>query len=57
MAISAETVKQLREKTGAGIMDCKEALTICEGDMDKAVDHLRKKRPCYSGQKGRKSYV
>jgi len=43
MAISAETVKQLREKTGAGIMDCKEALTISDGDMDKAVDHLRKK--------------
>lgn len=42
-SISAETVKQLREKTGAGIMDCKEALTICEGDMDKAIDQLRKK--------------
>jgi elongation factor Ts len=43
MAISAETVKQLREKTGAGIMDCKEALTACDGDMEKATDHLRKK--------------
>lgn len=42
-SISAETVKQLRGKTGAGIMDCKEALSVCEGDMDKAVDHLRKK--------------
>ncbi len=42
-SISAETVKQLREKTGAGIMDCKEALTVCEGDMEKAIDHLRKK--------------
>ncbi|MFH2044203.1 MAG: translation elongation factor Ts [Pseudomonadota bacterium] len=42
-SISAETVKQLRGKTGAGIMDCKEALSVCEGDMDKAVDHLRTK--------------
>lgn len=41
--ISAAMVKQLREKTGAGMMDCKKALTDCEGDMDKAVDFLRKK--------------
>jgi len=36
-------VKELRAKTGAGMMDCKEALGACDGDMDKAVDHLRKK--------------
>jgi elongation factor Ts len=36
-------VKELREKSGAGIMDCKEALKACEGDMEKAVDFLRKK--------------
>jgi len=41
--ISAGLVKQLREKTGAGIMDCKEALTESDGDMDKAVEFLRKK--------------
>jgi elongation factor Ts len=41
--ISAATVKQLREKTGAGIMDCKEALSECDGDISKAVDFLRKK--------------
>ena len=41
--ISADMVKQLREKTGSGIMDCKQALTECEGDLDKAVDFLRKK--------------
>jgi elongation factor Ts len=41
--ISAAMVKQLREKSGAGIMDCKEALKACDGDMDKAVDFLRKK--------------
>jgi elongation factor Ts len=36
-------VKELREKTGAGMMDCKEALTTCSGDFEKAIDHLRKK--------------
>jgi elongation factor Ts len=42
-AISAAMVKELRAKTGAGMMDCKEALGACAGDMDKAVDYLRKK--------------
>lgn len=41
--ISAMMVKALREKTGAGIMDCKEALAECGGDMEKSVDFLRKK--------------
>ena len=41
--ISAKMVMQLREKTGAGIMDCKGALTECNGDIDNAVDYLRKK--------------
>jgi len=41
--ISAAMVKELREKSGAGIMDCKEALTECDGDMEKSVDFLRKK--------------
>jgi elongation factor Ts len=41
--ISADMVKHLREKTGSGIMDCKQALTECEGDLDKAIDFLRKK--------------
>jgi elongation factor Ts len=41
--ISAAQVKALREKSGAGIMDCKEALGACDGDMEKAVDFLRKK--------------
>jgi len=43
MAISAKMVKQLRDKTGAGMMDCKKALTATDGDMDKAVDWLREK--------------
>jgi len=42
-AISAGMVKQLREKSGAGIMDCKQALAECEGDIEKASDFLRKK--------------
>jgi len=41
--ISAGDVKELREKTGAGIMDCKEALLECDGDLEKAIDFLRKK--------------
>jgi len=40
--ISAEMVKNLREKTGAGMMDCKKALTEAGGDMEKAVEYLRK---------------
>lgn len=43
VAITAQMVKQLREKTGAGIMDCKEALGSCDGDMEEAVGFLRKK--------------
>ena len=42
-AISALLVKELRDKTGAGMMDCKKALTEVEGDMEAAVDWLRKK--------------
>ncbi|KGA98222.1 elongation factor Ts [Alkalihalobacillus alcalophilus ATCC 27647 = CGMCC 1.3604] len=43
MAITASMVKELREKTGAGMMDCKKALTEVDGDMDKAIDLLREK--------------
>lgn len=41
--ITAALVKELREKTGAGMMDCKKALTECDGNLDKAVDWLREK--------------
>jgi len=41
--ISATMVKQLREKSGAGMMDCKQALVECDADIEKAVDFLRKK--------------
>ena len=40
-AITAKMVKELREKSGAGMMDCKKALTATDGDMDKAIDFLR----------------
>ena len=43
MAITASQVKELRERTGAGMMDCKKALAATEGDMDKAIDFLREK--------------
>ena len=42
MSISAQTVKELREKTGVGMMDCKKALVDSGGDMEKAMDNLRK---------------
>jgi len=43
MTITAEMVKELREKTGAGVMDCKQALAESAGDLEKAIDYLRRK--------------
>jgi len=43
MEVSAATVKQLRDKTGAGMMDCKKALLEAEGDMERAAVLLREK--------------
>jgi elongation factor Ts len=43
MKISTELIKKLREETGAGIIDCREALAECKGDLDLAKDYLRKK--------------
>ena len=43
MAISAKLVKELREKTGAGMMDCKKALEACDGDLEASFDWLREK--------------
>ena len=43
MAITAKQVKELREMTGAGMMDCKKALTATDGDFDKAIEFLREK--------------
>ena len=51
MAITAADVKALREKTGAGMMDCKKALTECDGDKDKAINYLREKGIAKSAKK------
>ena len=42
MAVTASMVKELREMTGAGMMDCKKALSETNGDMDAAIEYLRK---------------
>jgi elongation factor Ts len=49
--ISAQVVKQLRDKTGAGMMDCKKALKETNGDIDKAVEWLRQKGIASAGKK------
>ena len=43
MAVTAALVKELRERTGAGMMDCKKALVETDGDIEKAIDYLREK--------------
>jgi len=43
MEITAAQVKELRQRTGIGMMECKKALVETDGDMDKAIDELRKK--------------
>ena len=55
MSISAEIVRDLREKTGAGMMDCKKALTETNGDMEKAVDVLRQKGLASAAKKSGRS--
>ncbi len=52
MNITAQLVKQLRERTGAGMMDCKKALVETQGDLDKAVDALRKAGVAKAEKKG-----
>lgn len=52
MAITAQLVKELREKTGAGMMDCKKALVETDGDIDKAIDLLREKGIAKAAKKG-----
>ena len=52
MSIDAKLVKTLREKTGAGMMDCKRALVETKGDLGKAVDHLRKTGIAKAEKKG-----
>jgi len=52
MAISASQVKELRERTGAGMMDCKKALTETDGDVDAAIEWLRKKGLSAAAKRG-----
>ena len=52
MNIDAKLVKSLRDKTGAGMMDCKKALVESSGDIEKAVDHLRKSGVAKAEKKG-----
>lgn len=52
MKISATTVKDLRERTGAGMMDCKKALVKSDGNLDKAIDFLRKSGIAKAEKKG-----
>lgn len=51
MALTAKQVKELREKTGAGMMDCKKALVECDGDIQKAIVFLREKGLASAGKK------
>lgn len=51
MAFTAADVKTLREMTGVGMMDCKKALTECDGDIDKAIEYLREKGLAASAKK------
>jgi elongation factor Ts len=55
MAISAAQVKELREKTGAGMMDCKKALTEADGDFEKAIEILRKKGASVAAKRAERS--
>jgi elongation factor Ts len=43
VAVDTESIKELRTRTGAGMMDCRNALTACEGDIEKSIDFLREK--------------
>ena len=52
MEITAGLVKELRERTGAGMMDCKSALTEAEGDFDKAIEIIRKKGQAFAAKRG-----
>lgn len=57
MEISASLIKELREKTGVGIMDCKKALKECDGDIEKSVEYLRKKGIATAKKRGGRATV
>jgi elongation factor Ts len=53
--VNANLVKELREKTGVGMMECKTALAACGGDMEQAIDHLRKKGVASAAKKSHRT--
>jgi elongation factor Ts len=55
VSVSAKDVKELRDRTGAGMMDCKEALAEAEGDVDKAVEILRVKGQARAAKRGERA--
>lgn len=55
MAVDAKTVKELRDRTGSGMMDCKHALVETGGDMEKAIDYLREKGLAKAAKKATRS--
>lgn len=55
MSVSASQVKELRDRTGAGMMDCKKALQETGGDMEAAIDHLRKKGAAKAAKRAEKA--
>ena len=57
MAITAGMVKELREMTGAGMMDCKKALSETNGDMDAAVEFLRKNGQAKAEKKAGRAFL
>ena len=57
MAITAAMIKELRESTGVGMLDCKKALAEADGDMDKAVEILREKGLAASAKKAAKTQI
>jgi elongation factor Ts len=57
LEISASLIKELREKTGVGIMDCKKALKECDGDIEKSVEYLRKKGIATAKKRGGRATV
>ena len=57
MEVSATSVKELREKTGAGFIDCKKALEETNGDIEKAVDFLRQKGLSAAAKKSGRIYL
>ena len=56
-AVTASMVKELRERTGLGMMECKKALVAAEGDIERAIDDLRKSGQAKAAKKAGRSYI